>query len=129
MKAVRSSFLYASAAMYALFAYLQLNDFDQYGNGDAWAWILLYAISALLPLLLARRPLPVPLLAGWCGFTAGALFFKLQDETGNFHLERLDPGRIWDMQGNAMVQQTNETAGLALLLVWSICYLLLNRCR
>ncbi len=64
------------------------------------------------------------------GFSIGALCFKLQDDVGNWHWSRLNITNFWTQDGTGpaqMVQQTNETGGVLLIIVWLIILNLIIR--
>lgn len=113
--------------VFLFFAYLQLNDLTQYGNSDAWFWILIYMTPSIMSLMLIFSRLPPALLYSWLGFTLGSLSFRLQDSHGNFHWDRLNPATFWNPRTTEMVQQSNECGGLLILLVWAGVLILLSR--
>ena len=113
--------------VFLVFAYLQFNDTNQYGNEDAWAWIVIYVLAALLSFSCAFGDIAAPVLYVWTGFILGALVFRLQDDQGNFHLDRLDPSTYWNEEKTQMIQSSNESGGLVILLVWAIVMLILSR--
>lgn len=121
--------LLLGGVVFAYFAYLQFNDASQYGNQDAWAWISIYAVACLLSLSSVLASVSMPVLYIWAGFCLGALTFRLQDDQGNFYLSRLDPSSYWNEDKTQMIQNSNESGGLVLLLVWAIALLYFNRVR
>lgn len=102
-----------------MFAYLQLNDATQYDNHDAWIWIALYGTASLANIYALKSNIPVNLHYLWTGFLAGSLLFRMQDDHGNLHLDWLNPAKYWGPDGSQMVQQTNESGGLVILLIWA----------
>ncbi|MET0377447.1 MAG: transmembrane 220 family protein [Spongiibacteraceae bacterium] len=128
MQMAKTIFLVFSALMFSVFAYLQINDAAQYGNFDAWSWVLLYGITALLSLLLLRLRLNAAILHIWLGFAVGSLYFHIQDDTGNFHFDRLDLFHLWNAQGE-MIQQTNEAGGLLFIVLGTLAFVAINRAR
>ncbi len=119
--------LVLGALVFLIFTYLQLNDATQYGNHDAWTWIFLYLVSSILSIALAFRTLPKHWVVGWAGFAWGCLFFRLQDDQGNFYLSRLHPANYWDPTGTTMIQNSNESGGLLILAIWACVLVLLRR--
>lgn len=113
--------------LFCLFTFLQFNDSAQYGNDDAWAWIVIYVIAAILSFACAFEHVTPAILYMWTGFIFGALVFRLQDDQGNFHLDRLDPSSYWNEEKTQMVQSANESGGLVILFIWAIVMLILNR--
>ncbi|MFC4701553.1 transmembrane 220 family protein [Glaciecola siphonariae] len=111
--------------LFTVFAYLQFNDASQYSNHDAWVWIALYGTAAFLNLLSLLTTVSKNVHYLWLGFTAGALLFRMQDDRGNLHLDWIDPSRYWNEAGNQMVQQTNESGGLVILLIWALVQLII----
>ena len=105
--------------LFAIFAYLQFNDVVQYDNHDAWIWIALYGTASLANIYALKANISIKLLYLWTGFLAGSLLFRMQDDRGNLHLDWLNPALYWDPDGNQMVQQTNESGGLVILLIWA----------
>ncbi len=122
----RKILLGLGALIFAAFAALQVNDATQYGNNDAWIWIALYGIAALLSAFSIFRRLPKHWLSAWAGFSWGCLLFRLQDELGNFHLSRLNPANYWDATGTTMVQNSNESGGLLIVALWACLLIYLN---
>ncbi|MDT0594817.1 transmembrane 220 family protein [Glaciecola petra] len=112
--------------VFLLFAYWQFNDQSQYGNTDAWAWIVIYTLSAILSFSCATSYVRPAVLYIWFGFTIGALTFRLQDDQGNFDLSRLDPSKIWNQDQTLMIQNSNESSGLLILVCWALLMLYLN---
>ena len=112
--------------VFVAFALLQINDFEQYGNGDVWSWIVIYLIAAALSFYMLLRTLSRGVLMAWLGFTLGALLFRLQDDSGNYHWDRLNPATFWNERTATMVQQSNESGGLMLLLIWALVLLYLQ---
>jgi len=129
MRKSRSILLILGTIVFAAFASLQFNDATQYGNHDPWAWIALYALMAILSLTALYKRLPESLLTSWAGFSWGALFFRLQDDFGNFKLERLDPSTYWNDQGTEMVQVSNESGGLLIMALFATLVIFLNRLK
>lgn len=119
--------LFAGSALFFLFTFLQLNDAAQYGNFDAWAWVLIYGVAAGLSAAAAIKPLKDYYLSAWAGFSLGALFFRLQDNQGNFHFDRLNPANFWGPEHAQMVQDANESGGLFILFLWSLALFFLNK--
>ncbi|EWH08458.1 hypothetical protein DS2_17362 [Catenovulum agarivorans DS-2] len=113
--------------VFVVFAYLQLNDLTQYGNHDAWIWTSMYLSAAALSCVSAFKKLPQSLITTWAGFCAGALLFRLQDDQGTLHLSRLHPANYWDASGQTMIQNSNESGGLVILLVWAIILVFVAR--
>lgn len=111
---------------FLLFAYWQFNDQSQYGNADAWAWIIIYSLSAVLSFSCAKTYIKPAVLYIWFGFTIGALTFRLQDDQGNFDLSRLDPSTLWNQDQTLMIQNSNESSGLLILVGWGLLMLYLN---
>ncbi len=105
--------------MFAVFAFLQVNDLAQYGNHDAWVWVFLYGVTGLLSVAAMNQRTPATVIIGWCCFSSGALLFRLQDEFGNLHFERVNPTNIWNASGTEMIQNTNECFGLLIIVIWS----------
>ena len=126
MKQFKYIYLISGVILFGYFAFLQINDFKQYGNGDAWFWIFVYLLAAVMNLLPLIYKLPVQLLTFWVGFSLGSLCFRLQDNAGNFHFDRLHPSSFWDQQTSQMVQQSNESGGLLILTVWGVILLLIK---
>jgi hypothetical protein len=126
---IRAIFLSCGGLVFVLFAYWQFNDNEQYGNADAWAWIIIYAISALLSFIAAKTNIPQSALYTWFGFTIGALVFRLQDDTGNFDISRLNPSSLWTEDESMMIQTSNESSGLLILAIWALVLICLNRKR
>lgn len=122
----RKALLVFGGVVFLLFAALQVNDARQYGNTDAWLWIVIYSAMASINLVMLRINIAKHWLYCWCGFTWGALLFRLQDSQGNIHLEWLHPANYWaDSPGGAtMVQHSNESGGLLILALWACltCY-------
>lgn len=129
MNRLRVLLLSLGFIVFLFFAYLQLNDATQYGNADAWFWIAIYLIAAILNLALIFNRLPAALLYSWFGFTLGSLCFRLQDSHGNFHFDRLDPATFWNPRTAEMVQQSNESGGLFILMVWAVVLIALSKRR
>lgn len=129
MKSFTLILLLLGTVVFSIFSYLQLNDLDQYGNGDAWFWVIIYLIAAALNLVLIFLKLPTAILYSWLGFTLGSLCFRLQDGHGNFHFERLDPATFWNPATAEMVQQSNESGGLLILFVWAGVLIILNKVK
>nr|WP_136252818.1 transmembrane 220 family protein [Ningiella ruwaisensis] len=111
--------------LFFVFAFLQFNDATQYGNHDAWIWIVLYLIGALFNLAALFNKLSIVPVYIWFGFTAGSLLFRMQDDQGNLHLDWINPSKYWDDSGNQMIQQTNESGGLVILLIWALIQIIL----
>lgn len=114
--------------IFFLFAALQINDASQYGNADAWVWIIIYGAMATINLLMLWFSIAKHWLFCWCGFIWGALLFRLQDAQGNLHLDWLHPSNYWDSSngdGATMVQHANESGGLLIVGLWACltCYL------
>ena len=114
--------------IFFLFAALQINDAEQYGNADAWSWIAIYTTMAILNLAMLWLHPAKHWLFAWAGFTWGALFFRIQDDQGNMHVEWLHPANYWADTGDGgttMVQHANESGGLLILALWACltCYL------
>lgn len=109
---------YIFTAVFALFSYLQINDATQYGNHDNWFWLLLYATTAIVTFLHARRPLPFSLLTTGIGFSIGACLFRLQDAVGNFDFTGIFRATAIPAKMNATTQQPNESAGLLVVAIW-----------
>lgn len=120
---------YLMALIFVVFAYLQLNDLSQYGNHDAWIWILMYLVAAGLSAASTFKTLPLSAFTTWVGFCAGSLLFRLQDDQGNLHIDRLNPSNYWDATGQTMIQNSNESGGLVILLVWAIVLCIWRRSR
>jgi len=127
MQSFRTILLALGALTFAVFALLQLNDTTQYSNQDAWSWIVLYGVGAILSAALIWKPLPGTLTTSWAGFCWGALVFRLQDDVGNFQLSRLNPASYWNESGTEMVQVSNESGGLLILAVWATLLVFLKR--
>jgi hypothetical protein len=117
------------ALLFSAFAFLQFNDASQYGNHDAWIWIALYSTAALISLCSLIYSVSLSALYLWLGFVGGSLLFRIQDDQGNLHLDWLDPNQYWNESGNQMVQQTNESGGLVILLIWALIQLLIAQKR
>ena len=109
MQSFRTILLALGALAFAVFALLQLNDTTQYSNQDAWSWIVLYGVGAILSAALIWIPLPGTLTTSWAGFCWGALVFRLQDDVGNFQLSRLNPASYWNESGTEMTSRTAKT--------------------
>ena len=116
------SFYLVGVIMFTLFAALQVNDATQYGNHDAWIWIVLYGTAATINLFALLRQVSLSYLYVWFGFCAGGLLFRIQDDAGNLRLNWLNPSQYLDNSG-AMVQQTNESGGLVILLLWVLIHI------
>ncbi|MER2494136.1 transmembrane 220 family protein [Catenovulum sediminis] len=112
--------LMLAALIFFLFTYFQLNDLQQYGNHDAWIWVLMYLFAALLNLFYIKYWVTPVVFSGWLGFSAGALLFRLQDDQGNIHFSRLHPANYWDTSGTHMIQNSNESGGLLILVFWAL---------
>lgn len=106
------------ALVFLIFTVLQFNDAGQYGNNDAWVWIIIYGVMSAISAVMIWRKVAVHWLFSWAGFTWGALLFRIQDGQGNVHFEWLHPANYWDAT-NTMVQQSNESGGLLILAVWA----------
>ena len=119
-------FYVSGALLFAIFALLQINDLDQYGNHDAWSWIVIYAVTAILNVLILQGLLPLSVSYVWVGFSAGGLLFRLQDDVGNFHFDRLNPETYWNERTAEMVQQSNECGGLLVVLLWTLVLVFLR---
>ena len=119
-------FYVSGVVIFTIFSLLQINDVDQYGNHDAWSWVLIYAVAAILNVLMFLKRATLAVLYTWSGFSAGALLFRLQDDVGNFHFERLNPQTFWNERTATMVQQSNECGGLFIVLVWAVVLVLLK---
>ena len=117
------------ALILAVFAFLQFNDASQYGNHDAWIWIALYSGAVLIHLCSLIYSPALALYYTWLGFIAGCLLFRIQDDQGNLHFDWLNPNQYWNESGTQMVQQTNESGGLLILLVFAAVQLLLAKGR
>lgn len=122
----KSMILSVGGLFFLLFAYWQFNDQSQYGNADAWAWIVIYTLSAVLSFSCAKTYIRPAVLYIWLGFTIGALTFRLQDDQGNFDLGRLDPSNLWNQDQTFMIQNSNESSGLLILVCWGLLMLYLN---
>jgi len=109
---------YILTTLFALFAFWQINDATQYGNHDNWFWLLLYAATAVLSYLYARRPLPLPVLTAGIGFSIGACLFRLQDAVGNFDLAGIFRATPVPAKMTAATQQPNEAGGLLVVAIW-----------
>lgn len=127
MKKLRLALLALGAIAFIAFTSLQFNDLGQYGNGDAWSWIALYSFTALLSAVLMWKRVPKIICHFWAGFSWGSLFFRLQDDMGNFHFDRLHPSTFWNERGTEMVQQSNECGGLLILAIWATALIVCNR--
>ncbi|VUD66663.1 hypothetical protein TDB9533_03653 [Thalassocella blandensis] len=103
------------AIVFAIFAYLQVNDATQYGNHDAWLWILMYGAMAVFSGCMAFQKMKKGILLSWMGFCWGCLLFKIQDEHGNIQLDWLRMDAYWAPESQQMVQQVNESGGLFIL--------------
>lgn len=123
----KSIVLSIGGLIFLLFAYWQFNDQSQYGNADAWAWIVIYTLSAILSFTCAKTYIKPAGLYIWFGFTIGALIFRLQDDQGNFDLNRLDPSTLWNQDQTLMIQNSNESSGLLILVLWALLMLYLNK--
>lgn len=123
----KSIVLSIGGLIFLLFAYWQFNDQSQYGNADAWAWIVIYTLSAILSFTCAKTHIKAGGLYIWLGFTMGALVFRLQDDQGNFDLNRLDPSTLWNQDQTLMIQNSNESSGLLILVLWALLMLYLNK--
>lgn len=55
---VRKYLLFSATAIFLLFAYWQFNDLEQYNTSLWYGWVVPYAVTALLSLGAAFRPLP-----------------------------------------------------------------------
>lgn len=108
--------LMLGSLVFFVFAYLQFSDSSQYENSNTLAWIVIYVVAALLSLSCAYGEVSSSVLYLWTGFLLGALVFKLQDDQGNFHFDRLDLATL-----------LNEAGSLLILLIWAILLLILNR--
>jgi len=127
MRALRLFVLGVGSLTFILFSYWQLNDARQYGNGDAWLWIGIYAFTAGLTLCLGWCKMPMALLSSWVGFAGGALLFRLQDAQGNILWSRLAPANFWQATDAHIVQQANEAGGLLVVGCWALLLMALNR--
>lgn len=106
--------------IFLIFAYFQINDAEQYKNGDFWSWIIFYVGTALISFFVGFKVLKsVSWLAGFTGFALGSFIFRMQDEYGNFEFENF-AGRDWfaDKETGVMKQQTNEAGGLLIVALW-----------
>ncbi|MDN4503705.1 transmembrane 220 family protein [Alteromonadaceae bacterium BrNp21-10] len=126
---LRKTLLLLGGVVFFVFALLQINDASQYGNYDAWAWIGLYGITSGISFWMLRKSISASWLTAWTGFSAGSLFFRLQDDFGNFHFSRLDFSTLWNEQQTQMIQNTNESGGLLIMLIWCLVLLRVNRQR
>ena len=109
---------YILTVLFALFAFWQINDATQYGNHDNWFWLLLYAATAVISFLYARRPLPLALLTAGIGFSIGACLFRLQDAVGNFDLMGIFRATAIPEKMTVATQQPNEAGGLLVVALW-----------
>ena len=114
------------AVLFLVFTALQFNDATQYGNHDAWVWIVIYGAMAIISALAIFKTLPQQWLFAWAGFCWGALVFRLQDNQGNLHFEWLHPANYWDATGTTMIQQSNESGGLLILALWATLCVVFN---
>ena len=119
--------LWVGVVLFLLFMVVQFNDFTQYDNADWWSWVLMYLACSILGFLTWRKKLTAHAASLALGFSLGALCFKLQDDVGNWHWSRLNITNFWTEDGNEMVQQTNETGGLLLIITWLIILNLIIR--
>ena len=96
-----------AAAVFTLFAYLQLNDLEQYGTRMWLGWVLLYGVTAVVSVVGWQRPLPRHLLLAGAAFTVvGALIRATAIE--------------WDgpLLYNEANPAGNETSGLLIVAAW-----------
>ena len=124
--AIAKGFNGLGAVLFLVFTTLQFNDATQYGNHDAWVWIMVYGAMAVISGLAIFKTLPHQWLFAWAGFCWGALVFRLQDNQGNVHFEWLHPSNYWDATGTTMIQQSNESGGLLILAVWATLCVVIN---
>lgn len=127
MKKLRVALLAFGFVMFTAFMAVQFNDATQYKNHDAWSWIVLYGLTALLSLIMIWKKVPVIIVHLWAGFSWGALCFRLQDDFGNFQFDRLHPSTYWNERGTEMIQQSNECGGLLILAIWVTGLIFLNK--
>ena len=127
MKELRIGLLAFGFVVFTAFMAVQFNDATQYLNDDPWSWIFLYGLTAILSLVMIWKKLPAIIIHLWTGFSWGSLFFRLQDDRGNFQLDRLDPSTYWNEQGTEMVQASNESGGLLILAIWVTGMIFLNK--
>jgi len=120
-------FLVTGLTLFVAFTLLQTNDGIQYGNQDAWTWIALYGLMAVINGVLIWKHIHQQWLYSWAGFTWGALLFRLQDEQGNMHFDRLHPANYWNDAGTEMIQQSNESGGLLILAIWATATVMMTR--
>ena len=96
-----------AAGIFALFAYLQLNDLQQYGTRSWLAWFSAYAAVAVITLISAWRRLPRPVYA--VGAAAAALTAVAR-------------AMAIDWRSNILYNESNpagnETAGLLIVTLW-----------
>ncbi len=112
--------LWVGSVLFLVFMLVQFNDFTQYNNADWWSWVLMYLACAILGFLAWKQKLSFYGAGIALGFSIGALCFKLQDDVGNWHWSRLNIANFWTEDGTEMVQQTNETGGLILIIIWLV---------
>ena len=98
-----------AAALFTLFAFLQLNDLEQYGTDVWFGWVYAYGLVALVSMYSARAPLP-----RWV-YGAGAALAVVGAAVRSTSIE-------WDsaILYNESNPAGNETGGLLLVAVWMI---------
>ena len=121
---LKTVFLWFSSLIFLLFMGLQFNDLSQFGNGDAWLWIVIYIVAAVLNAPPVFSSLTSTVYASAMGFSLGALLFRLQDDQGNLQWERLDPANFYGPPD--IVQQANESGGLLILSIWMVVLFILK---
>lgn len=127
LSAVKKILLIFGATLFVVFASLQVNDATQYGNQDAWLWIVIYGLMAAINLLMLKINPVEKWLYSWAGFTWGCVLFRIQDEQGNLHFDWMHPANYWDPSGSTMVQQANESGGLVILALWATLTIFLGK--
>lgn len=115
----KNAFYAVGALLFFVFMTLQFNDATQYGNHDAWTWIIIYFAMSALNVGLIFKKVKLEWLYSWAGFAWGCLLFRLQDDHGNMYFSRLNPSNYWDPSGTSMIQNSNESGGLLILAVWA----------
>jgi hypothetical protein len=123
----RNAFYAAGTILFFVFMTLQFNDVTQYGNSDAWTWVLIYGAMMAINAGQIFCIIPREWLFAWSGFGWGALFFRIQDEQGNVHFDWLHPDNYWDPTGTTMIQNSNESGGLLILAVWATALVFLEK--
>ena len=113
--------------LFVVFASLQFNDLPQYKNADAWSWIIIYLITAGLSAWPIFKSINRTLIASYAGFSLGSFIFRMQDQYGNFQMEKFAGKWLYNERGTEMIQQTNEAGGLFIVFVWMLVLYFLTK--